>query len=258
MTVQMKGGHSAEDPRLGRVPPKDWRHVERYPLLALPVEERPTVVPVGIGVNWYRAFYADQLIKRRGKFGITEYWVREGDLGRIMGGHAITLEPFTGKAQDTHRWWLWHDQISEGICVSEMVVRMGAMLERKRFQPRPVYDAAQKIDYWPGEAYDGTSVDAGLRVWRDRGLVPAKWGEQHVVHRGVIARDFDPQYAIKANRWARTDQEVFDALGRPDGEFAEWLNSWGRKAYPWRVKVPRSVIARLLHEYGEMGIVTPR
>lgn len=255
--VQLKGGHSAEDPRLGRVPPKDWTHVEKYPLRALPVEERPTVVPVAIGVNWYRAFYADQLIKRRGKFGRTEYWVREGNLGRLMGGHAITLEPFTGTPQDWLRLWYWHNQVSEGICVSEMVVRMAALLERRRFQPRPVYDLAQTLDYWPGEQYEGTSVDAGLRVWRERGLIPAKIGERHHVERGAVTRDFDPQFRIKANRWARNDQEVFDALGRPDAEYAEWLNSWGL-GYPHRVKVPRSVIVQLHHEDGEMGLVTPR
>jgi hypothetical protein len=36
---------------LGRRPPTDWAHVERFPLTAAPTAN----VPVVIGINWYRS-----------------------------------------------------------------------------------------------------------------------------------------------------------------------------------------------------------
>lgn len=252
--VRLKGGNTAKDPKLGRVPPEDWRHVEKYPVAALSAQERPRGVPVGIGVNWYRNCYADRLVQKS-VGGRTQWWMREDDLGALYGGHAVVLEAFDGP-KDIPGWYAWHDQVSEGICVSEMAVRMMAHLNRKRYQPRPVYDHAQTIDYWPGENYSGTSVDAGLATLRDLGAVPAKRGERHYIGRGEVTRPFQRSEGIAANRWARDDAEVFAALGSPDGEYAVLLNSWGRDGYPHRVRVPRSVIARWLAEDGEFGIVT--
>lgn len=241
-----------EDTRLGRVAPQDWRHVEKYPLAALDIAERPAGIPVGIGVNWYRNFYADKLIQRG-----TDWWVPEEDFGRRVGGHALTLEPFAPGRKDIASWHRWHNQVSEGICVGEMVCRVMAIHNRKRYQPRPVYDIAQTIDYWEGEDYSGTSANAGFAVARTHGMVPAKRGEPQALLKGEITRPFVPEAGISATRWARNDIEVFEALGKPDAQYAIWLNSWGTD-YPWRVKVPRSVIARLLAEDGEFGIVTDR
>ena len=256
MSIQTKGGKAVEDPRLGRVAPEDWKHVEKYPLRGLPTAERPSAVPVAMGVNWYRKFYAEHLIERVNK-GRKEFWVPEGDLGPLEGGHAISAEPFHGKFRDALSWWLWHDQVSEGICVSECCVRVMAMLNRKRYQPRPIYDHAQTIDEWPGEGYSGTSVNAGLATLRTLGAVPAKKGERHFIGRGEIDRPFVVEEGIAANRWARDDADIFRTLGNENAEYVIWLNSWG-KDYPRRVKVPRSVISRLHQEDGEMGIITDR
>ena len=53
-----------------------------------------------------------------------------------------------------------------------------------QFKERPAYDtgderhalykAAQAIDPWPGDDYDGTSTDAPFRILRDRGSI-TKW-----------------------------------------------------------------------------------
>jgi hypothetical protein len=256
--ITLRGGATTDDPRLGRVPPTDWTHVEKWPLRGQDIRSLANPTPVGIGINWYRAFYAEQLIQRRGTGGAVEWWVREGDLGPRVGGHAITLEPFTGPHRDVDSWWTWHDQVSEGICVSEMAVRVMALLNRRRYQPRPIYDYAQTIDAWAGEAYEGTSADAGLATLRTRGAIPATAGERHVIEKGVITRPFQPAHGISANRWAVNDADVFRTLGDENAQAAVWLNSWGRGGYPHRVWVPRSVLARLRKEDGEFGIVTDR
>jgi hypothetical protein len=258
--TRVRGGGAVADPRLGRVRTPHDEHIEAYPLRALPLTEQPRNSPVGIGVNWYRNFYADRLIQRAGRFGRIEWWVREGDLGSILGGHAITLEAFPGESavRDRTSWWEWHDQVSEGICVSEMAVRLMAHNNRRMYQPRPLYDVAQQNDEWAGEAYDGTSVNAGLWVLLHHGAIPRWGGERHFIQKGEVTRPFSSAEGISAFRWALDDNEVFRVLGNQDAEYAVWLNSWGRAHYPHRVKVPRSVIARLHAEDGEMGIITDR
>src|SRR3990167_7914954 len=37
--------------------------------------------------------------------------------------------------------------------------------------PAEVYAAAQRIDEWPGEAYDGTSVRAGAKILQELGFI---------------------------------------------------------------------------------------
>jgi len=44
--------------------------------------------------------------------------------------------------------------------------------------PYDVYEASQRIDEWPGEAYDGTSVRAGAKVMQGRGIISSYvWGD---------------------------------------------------------------------------------
>ena len=247
--MRLRGGHTTEDPRLGRLPPTDWEHVSKYPLRALPVGEQPVTVPVVIGVNWYSAFDSPT---RDG----TRWWIgRDGNLGHVRGGHAVCLEP-AGR-RDLASWYAWHDQVSEGICVSEAWVRCMAILNRKRYQPRPLYDQAQVLDEWPGEAYEGTSVRAGADVARELGMIPARRGEAHHVNRGAVARSFVAAEGIQANRWATSVDEVLAALGTPERDYVVLLNSWGLD-YPHRTRVPADVLARLLAEDGELAIPTDR
>ena len=69
------------------------------------------------------------------------------------------------------------DQGAEGACVGYGVtgewlaspVRGKAHIWEATKLAQDVYRAAQKIDEWEGEAYDGTSVRAGMLAGRDRG-----------------------------------------------------------------------------------------
>lgn len=237
---------------LGRLVPTDWEHVDKYPLRALAQTERPAKAPVVIGVNWYEAFDRPERDSRG------RWWIaRDGNLGRVRGGHAVVLPPFG--VPEPYSWWTWFDQVSEGICVSEAVARCMALLNRKRYQPRPLYDWSQNNDEWPGAEpdYSGTSVRAGLDCARTVGLVPAKRGEPHYVGRGEVTRAPDPAEGISANRWATSTDEVLQVLDAGDRDHVAIANSWGRN-YPRRVLMPAFVLDRLRREDGELGLVTDR
>ena len=46
-------------------------------------------LPVAIGVNWYSNF--DRPVGKPGSFGRTDYWIGEGDLKSIRGGHCLCI-----------------------------------------------------------------------------------------------------------------------------------------------------------------------
>jgi hypothetical protein len=238
---QMRNGSTVPDPRLGRLAPTDWRHVEQWPLTAL-----APVIPVGgpvvIGVNWYDAF--DHPVQRR-EHG-RAVWTIEGDLGRVRGGHCVCLEPAT--LRDADGWHGFYDQGREGSCVGFGCSRMSSLVNRKRYDARWLYLEAQKVDEWPGEAYDGTSVRAGMDVLRDRGHRPVRGG-----HAGFPAAG----EGISANRWAGSAGEVLEALGTPGRDYVTVLNSWG-VSYPRRVRMPAGVLDRLIREDGEAAVPTDR
>lgn len=228
------------DGPLGRRPPTDFIHVERYPLTALPASERPTNVPSAVGVNWYAEF--DHPIK-----GVDGRWrvARSGRLTRIRGGHCVCFQP--AGVNDPTSWHKFYDQGHEGACVGFGLSRAQSLLNRQRYDARWLYKAAQHIDEWddtpPGE---GTSVRAGLDILRTAG------------HRRVYGqRTAEPNLVegIAANRWATSMDDWLTALGRSGADEVPFLNSWGR-SYPHTVWMPTSVVERLMREDGEFPIIT--
>lgn len=233
---------------LGRREPPDFDHVEKYPLRALAAAPaKPT--PVVMGTRW-PAEFETPVLARDGS-----WWVGVGGLsGRSRGGHAYALE--ATKQRDSDANYRWHDQINEGICVSEGVVRAAALIFRRRFQPRPVYDLAQLRDPWPDTPpAEGTSVSAGFDVWRTVGLVPAKLREEHWERAAEVdpARQPDPAFRIRSNHWCLDGQEVLDALGIPHRGWVTILNSWNG-AYPHRVRTAVENIDQLIKWNGEAGV----
>lgn len=223
---------------LGRRTPSDWTHVERYPVRALTTIPQ---VPVTLGINWYSNFDSPQRVGRK-------WWIGQGDLGRVRGGHAICAKPFDAK--DYADWWDFYDQGREGACVGFACSRMMTLLNRRRYDARWLYLEAQLIDEWsdtpPGE---GTSVSAGCDILRSRG---------HRVVKGSVAAEPRPKHGIAANRWATSWDEVRAALGVPDSlGGVPLLNSWGRD-YPHVVWLTDEAGERVLGEYGEAAIVTDR
>lgn len=233
---------------LGRLVPPDWGHVSRYPLTAAHVEELTKPAPVVIGINWYSNF--DGPVKD----AQGHYWIGRGSLGSIRGGHCVALQP--AGLQDLDSWWDWYDQVDEGICVGEGCSRAMSLLNRRRYEPRWLYDRCKERDGDPSG--EGTYVRVGLDVLRTLGHVRAKSGEDQ----GLKPGEYDdrqpvPGDGISANRWATSAQDVLAALGTSERDYVVLINSWGR-GYPHFVRMPVDVLERLRHEDGEIGIVTDR
>jgi hypothetical protein len=224
---------------LGRRAPTDFEHVDKYPLTATTRPVKP--VPVAIGVNWYDNF-DDPQQDHHGS-----WWVGRGELGSVRGGHCVCLLP--AKTIDPPAWRAFYNQGSEGACVGFGCSRMMGLLNRVRYDSFWLYHEARKVDEWPGEDYDGTSVRAALDVLRTQGHVRV----------GAKGKRLPPSVAegISANRWATSVDDVLKVLGYPDKDYVEFANSWGLD-YPRRTRMPASVLERLLNENGEFGLVTDR
>lgn len=229
---------------LGRRPPSDWAHVDSYPLAEPRRMGVTTPTPIVIGVNWYEEF--DHPTKTAD--GVhTAYWIaRDGRLTSVRGGHCVCLRPKS--VEDATSWHEFYDQGAEGACVGFGISRMASLLNRKRYDARWLYHEAQKVDEWPGEDYDGTSVRAGLDVLRTRG---------HRVMRSGKAMPESPAEGIAANRWITSIDDALAVLGTPGRDYVDVLNSWG-KSYPHVVRMPTTVLERLWREDGEMAVVTDR
>lgn len=240
----MRDGTQVEDPRLGRLVPADWEHVERYSIAALPAGSQPKNVPVVIGVNWYSAFDEPQARMEKGRRVF--YVAPDGELGSLRGGHCVCLEPL--QPRDAYDWVDYYNQGHEGACVGFGWSRAMSLLNRTRYDARWLYREAQKVDEWEGEQYEGTSVRAAADVLRARG------------HRRMVrgqSREESMDGGIAANRWAQSADEVLRALGTPGRDYVTFLNSWGRE-YPRRVRMPGEVLAKLIEQEGEVAIPTDR
>jgi hypothetical protein len=225
---------------LGRRVPTDFTHVDRYPLTA--AETPPKPIPVVIGVNWYSAFDKPEQDSKG------HWWVaRSGLVGRLRGGHCVCLK--ARGARDSVKRQVYYDQGSEGACVGFGISRMMTHLNGgKLYDARWIYREAQKVDEWPGEAYEGTSVRAGLDVLRERG---------HRVFDGGVVRPESLDEGIAANRWIRSIEDCLTVLGYLNVPYVDILNSWG-KSYPLLTRMPVKVLEKLWNEDGEIAVITDR
>lgn len=225
---------------LGRLIPTDWDHVSSYPLTATVLPDSPTAVV--LGVNWYDSFDFPE------KRSDGRWWIKETNPGPIRGGHAICTKP--AGLVDPLGWWDFYNQPGSD-CVGFSVSRLSSLHNRTRYGGTWLYGEAQKIDEWPGENYDGTSVRAGFEIVRTRG------------HRRLINGVLKPELlgdGISAYRWMTSADEVLSVLKMPLAyslEAVPMLQSWGR-TYPHITWLSANWLDRLLGEDGEAGTVTDR
>jgi hypothetical protein len=141
-----------------------------------------------------------------------------------------------------------------------------------------LYSEAQKIDEWPGEAYDGTSVRAGFKILLSLGLIKSygwAWTSQEVaawvLHKGpmVVGTDWYSGMSVPTSylgayflrplgswqgghAWAINGCDLRKPC--PDGTVGAFrmVNSWGRgwadEGVAW---VSLGDMQRLLSQYGE-------
>lgn len=238
----LRDGSSTHDVRLDRIVSATDEHVRKYPLTAATTPATPA--PMALGINWYSGF--DEPVRRD-----RAWWIGLGDLGRVRGGHCICARP--AQLTDAAGWWPFYDQGQEGACVGYGVSRVASLLNRKRYDAEWLYRRAKDVDEFPGSAYEGTTVRAGLEVLRSLGHVPITRRHPYIDGSGIPAA----ADGIAAYRWARSTDDALAALGQPNRLYVELLNSWG-DAYPRVVRLPVDVLERLRREDGEFGCVTDR
>lgn len=240
---------------LGRRVPTDWKHVDKFPLSALPEKAR-TVSPVVLGVNWYTDF--DSPVQKG-----RDWWIglNPQGLGSIRGGHCVCLED--GLHKDSRAYYTFYDQGNEGACVGFGSSRAMSLFNRHRYYARWLWDHAKMRDDWPdtnpGDD-NGTSVRAAMEVLRVAGHVLWKSSYRND---SVQARDDRPAQIVEgiwAYRWASSIDDVLTTLANPKATklgAVPVLNSWGT-SYPHRVWMPGETLERLRNEEGEIAVITDR
>jgi len=249
-----------EDLRLGRFIPDDWGHIERYPLTALPAEERPTQTPVVIGVNWYAEFDNPEVDERSG-----EQFVARGGadlLTRVRGGHCVCLEP-GGDMSDREEWRTFYNQGREGACVGFGWSRGMSLLNGQEYAAKWLWDRAKERDEWP-ETNPGDDNGTSVRSAGDAlvGLGHVVWSESDADDEWQEREGYTPDenQGISVFRWAQSVDEVHAVLGNARADelgAVPLLNSWGED-YPERIWMPDDVFERLMREEGEVAIPTDR
>lgn len=91
---------------------------------------------------------------------------------RSRGFAAVTLIPHNLIRSYTWKCEAWHDQGREGACVgfawSHELTARPAKVTTTAADAMKIYKEAQKIDEWPGENYEGTSILAGVKIVRSQ------------------------------------------------------------------------------------------
>ena len=135
-----------------------------------------------------------------------------------------------------------------------------------------IYNWCQKIDYWPGEDYDGTSVDALLQVYRQLGIVLEYQWTRNVEVLAAHVHGTGP--AILGTTWYEhmsnpTPDNRIAPTGakqgghayllphvKPKQEDFTILNSWGGGwARKGRAEISFAHMQQLLDDQGEAAIV---
>jgi hypothetical protein len=119
------------------------------------------------------------------------------------------------------RYHAFYDQGAEGACVGYGESILMSLLNRKLYDGRWLYQAAQEIDEWTDTPpAEGTSLRAGFDILRDKG------------HRRIYAGTSRPpeldEGIVSVNRWITTVDEARTAIstGMPVCIGINWYNSF--------------------------------
>ena len=201
--------------------------------------------------------------------------------GRIPSRNASRLEKYPAQKVRTERvarnWLVPGGPTDQGgwpHCVAYAGNHLLVAHPKPKFAINPLdaYNLCQKLDYWPGEAYDGTSVDAFMQVL----------GRFRLIHEWRWARDVETLAAhvlktgpamMGTNWYEHMSNPALDDRITPTGadhgghayliphvnvEREEFtiLNSWGNWARKGRAIISFQHMQQLLDRNGEAAIVT--
>ncbi len=112
------------------------------------------------------------------------------------------------------------DQGTEGACVGYAASWAMSILNRRYYDAFWLYKEAQKIDEWPGEDYDGTSVRAGMDVLRTVG--------HKLLHKHSHGHHPEVDYGILRNEWARSVDQIRTCIagGTPVVLGVDWMENF--------------------------------
>lgn len=185
----------------------------------------------------------------------------------------------------SYRYWYdngwWGDQGDVPACVGYAWahwVEDGPVTPPRKPQPYAdplqVYQLAQKLDEWPGEGYEGSSVRGGAKALRQRGCISAFYWTLDVneLARAILERG---PVVVGTNWYAgMLEPRASDGLIRVTGEILgghayelngvnlkraqfrvknSWGRLWGRSG---RALISFDDMARLLKEDGEACLAT--
>lgn len=158
------------------------------------------------------------------------------------------------------------DQGAEGACVGHGVVNeLTSTPIRVKFAdvdlpdgapPYPqgmafwTYRQAQRIDEWPGESYSGTSVNAGMRIARDLGLIDSwYWAQSREDFRASLVAKGPVVLAIP---WFSGMYSAPGGVLRVTGDLVGWHCILANAYDPRRAlnNLPRTECVRLLNSWG--------
>ena len=186
--------------------------------------------------------------------------------------------PVTRKLWDDNYWW--GDQGNTPQCVAyawnhwladaPVVHSINPVVP-----PQRLYESAKRLDEWPGENYDGTSVRGGVKALQAAGWVSSYWWTWDVNVLANTILTIGP--VVLGTDWfsgmMTPDRNGrVSATGRPVGGHAyvlngvdttqrlfriknSWGRSWGQGGHAW---IGFTDTARLLARQGEACIATER
>lgn len=181
----------------------------------------------------------------------------------------------------SRHWWAngwWGNQGKTSMCVAYSWIHWledGPVTHTPRvpgktlIDPVDVYNHAQSVDEFPGNAYNGTSVRAGAKVMRELGYISSYWWAWDIETAINAILELGP--IVVGTNWysgmSDLDEKGFMSTnGRNlgghayvingvyvDGERFRIKNSWGRrwgkKGFAW---MSFSVLEQLIREDGEI------
>lgn len=176
------------------------------------------------------------------------------------------------------------DQGREGACTGNactgelLAEPLAAKIKSPQSFASQWYHRAQRVDEWPGDDYEGTSVNAAMRVGRDYGW----WGGwrwafgvddmRAAVQLGPLVLGipwFAGMYSTAADGLVRLGGSqvgghcilvtgwATDYAGHGPGFW--WVNSWGRSyGINGAAFVPEATMSKLIADVGECAVPTDR